>query len=383
MKRKTIMIGGIVVGVLVLLVILLGPAAPLFVKLGVKPICFQGDLAHLHAVACPESVAARPTVTPYSLPTLAGQASIPMIFDDDGSPDGMIALLYFLRNPLYDVKAITISAGEAHPQLFAGHLARLLAAVGKADIPIGAGKATPLAGENAFPEPWRQASDNFWGVTLPLAPAPAQPAPAAELIVETLNHSTSPMMVFVSGTHTNLAEALRLDPGIPDHIRDVYVMGGSINVPGNIENEWPAIHNRTAEWNIWVDPLAASEVFASGLPLHLVPLDATNRLEWTGTEAHGWAKSAIPETTLAGKLLENLLKSWSAEKMYVWDLVAAAAATDARLCPQERLAVEIVLDPGPDQGRTVVKNGDTPNVWVCLKPDAEQIKANVASILRR
>lgn len=35
--------------------------------------------------------------------------------------------------------------------------------------------------------------------------------PAAELMVETINASSRPVMVFVSGNHTNLAEALRLD----------------------------------------------------------------------------------------------------------------------------------------------------------------------------
>jgi hypothetical protein len=53
-------------------------------------------------------------VTPRPLPTLSGQGPVPIIVDDDGSPDGMVALLYFLRNPLFEVKAVTISCGEAH-----------------------------------------------------------------------------------------------------------------------------------------------------------------------------------------------------------------------------------------------------------------------------
>ena len=149
-----------------------------------------------------------------------------MIVDDDGSPDGVIALLFFLRNPLYSVEAVTVSQGEAHPEIFARHVTRLLAAVGRPDIPVGAGRATPLEGDNRFPEPWRQASDAFWDVALPEAPTPSEPRPAAALIVERLNSSPRPMAIFVSGTHTNLAEALRLGSGHPRHVRGVYVMGG-------------------------------------------------------------------------------------------------------------------------------------------------------------
>ena len=187
MKRKTRIIVGVVIGVLVLLFIIVGPAAPLWARLGVKPVCVQGEWPHLRLVSCEETAAAPPTVTPLPLPSLNGQAPIPIIVDDDGSPDGVIALLYFLNNPLFDVRAVTISSGEAHPSLFAPHLLQLLAGVGRDDVPVGAGRDTPLEGNNAFPDPWRQASDNFWEIDLPTASVTLEPVPAAELIVDTVN----------------------------------------------------------------------------------------------------------------------------------------------------------------------------------------------------
>jgi purine nucleosidase/pyrimidine-specific ribonucleoside hydrolase len=200
--------------------------------------------------------------------------------------------------------------------------------------------------------------------------------------VDTINNSTQPLMVFVSGTHTNLAEALRLDPGIVGHIREVQIMGGSIHVPGNITSDWPAIDNSVAEWNIWVDPVAAEEVFTSGLSLHLVPLDATNQITWTQSDAHNWATSGTPEGVLAGKFLQWMLDSWSPGGAYIWDLVTAVNATDPALCPEVSLAVDILVAPGPDQGRTVITD-QTPNVSVCLDPDTEQIKALALAILGR
>ena len=72
-----------------------------------------------------------------------------------------------------------------------------------------------------------------------------------------------------------------MDAGIRDHISTVYIMGGAVNVPGNLTDFSTNPANVTAEWNIYVDPVAADEVFRSGLPIVLVPLDATNQVNAT------------------------------------------------------------------------------------------------------
>jgi pyrimidine-specific ribonucleoside hydrolase len=381
MKRRILVALGAILGVLVLLVILVWPAARLWERLGFTPVCIQGSWPHLRIASC-SSLVAPSAVTPLPLPTPSAEGPIPIIVDDDGSPDGTVALLYFLRNPLFEVKIVTVSCGEAHPEVFAGHLQKLLAGLGRPDIPVGMGRATPLEGNNAFPDSWRQASDDFWGIDYPQARASLEPVPAAELIVETIRSSAQPVMVFVSGTHTNLAEALRLDPGIVENVRDVYVMGGSIHVPGNIKSDWPEIDNTVAEWNIWVDPVAADEVFASDLEIRLVPLDATDQVLWTDSDARTWASSGSPEGALASDLLRMTLKSWSSTGVYVWDLVAAVYATDPALCPEAPLSVDVTVAPGPNQGQTVIANGPQ-NVTVCLRPDADQLRALAAGVLGR
>jgi purine nucleosidase/pyrimidine-specific ribonucleoside hydrolase len=382
MKRKTLIVAAIALGVLALVVIAIWPAAPLWARLGANPVCIQGDLLHLRLVPCQPIEVSAKAATPVPLPTPEGEAPIPLIFDDDGSPDGVIALLFFLRNPLYSVEAVTVSPGEAHPALFAQHVAQLLAAVGRPDIPVGVGRETPLEGNNAFPEPWRQASDAFWGIDLPEATDPAESHAAPQLIVETLNGSSHPVAIFVSGTHTNLAEALRLEPSIRGHIREVLVMGGSAYVEGNIESDWPAIHNRVAEWNIWVDPIAAREVFSSDLPLHVVPLDGTNRVTWIEADARDWVAAGSAEGTLAAQLLRWMLRSWAPDGVHVWDLVAAVVTTDSRLCPEVALALDVIVTPGIEQGRTVVED-QSPNAQVCLTPDAPQVKERATAMFAR
>jgi len=377
MKRKSLSILVIVIGVLVLFLLFAGP---ILARIGIEPFCITGELPDLKIMSCPDQTVHNPTVTHYPLPTAASDSPIPLIFDDDGSPDGLIALMYFLRNPLYEVRAVTVSQGEAHPKLFAEHLAQFLAELGRDNIPVGFGRDTPLEGDNAFPEPWRNASDLFYEIDLLESVGVSAPRPASQLFIETLSQSTEPILVFVSGTHTNLAEALRIDPNIRENIRGVYVMGGNIYVPGNIENDWPEIHNAVAEWNVWVDPVAAREVFTAGLPIHLVPLDATNQIVWTKADARAWRSTSIPETKIAGEILNWMLRSWSLDAGYIWDLVASVVATDPMLCPDVQISLDINVDHGPDQGMMILAN-ETPNVWVCLDPDIEQIRARVDGIL--
>jgi pyrimidine-specific ribonucleoside hydrolase len=378
-KTKWRITSAILLGILTLLFIVAVPAAPYLARLGVQPFCIQGEWPDLQVISCPKKTSALPAATLPPSELQDGQSPLPVIVDDDGSPDGLIALLYFLRNPLFDVRAVTISCGEAHPELFAPHIVQLLAGLGRGDIPVGVGRATPLEGKNAFPDPWRQSSDNFWDISLPFPAVSTEPTPAADLIIKTLRNSPTPVTVFLSGNHTNLAEALRIEPGIVDHIRDVHIMGGSIYVPGNIKNDWPDIDNEVAEWNIWVDPLAAKEVFASGLSIHVTPLDATNQVTWTRSDALAWKSSGSPEGVLAGELLQWMLDSWSSKGVYLWDLVAAVNTADPSLCPETPLSLDVITTPGRDLGQTVIDNR-SPNASVCLNPDPVRVKERVAEI---
>jgi inosine-uridine nucleoside N-ribohydrolase len=117
------------------------------------------------------------------------------------------------------------------------------------------------------------------------------------------------------------------------------------------------------------------------LPLHLVPLDATRQVVWTGRDLPGWAESSAPEAQLAGKLLHWMLNSWSDKGVFIWDLVAAVQASTPLVCKEAALNVNIITESGPEQGRTAVTQ-EAPDVSVSLEPDRAQVKSLVASILK-
>lgn len=300
-------------------------------------------------------------LTPNDLSTTEPAA---IIWDDDGSLDGVIALLYFLADPATEVKAATISPGIAHPHLFAPQLAAFFKKLGVDGTPIAAGPEKPLSGDNAFPKAWRSASDRFWGVELPQVSKSMDEKTAAELILEMLHEPEEPVIIFVSGPLTNLAEALRIDPSIKDQIRSVEIMGGALEVNGNVEN------SPSAEWNIYIDPVAAKEVFTSGLDIYLTPLDATDRILWREPDAAAWAASKKPTGSTAADLLRQTMEDWSSSSVLVWDLVAALNVVDRGLCQWEEVHAEVIQD-GVNLGQTVIDKNKPPNVHVCLNPDSD------------
>ncbi len=293
---------------------------------------------------------------------------LPVILDDDGSPDGVIAMLYMLQNPKFSVKAITVVQGEAHPNLFAQNLMRVLARIGVTGIPVAAGDDFPLQGSNAFPDSWRTDSDNFWGIALPEAVESVQSISAVKLIIQTVKHSPQPITILATGPLTNIAQALRIDPSIAKNISRVQLMGGAVYAPGNL-SEFSPTNNTSAEWNIWVDPVAATEVFLSGVPVYLTPLDATNKVKMTAVDAAAWRTIDTPSGILAAELLSWLLRVISPSGVSNWDTVAAINLSEPSFCPETPLHLDVITQPGSEQGRTVENKNKPSNVNVCLNPD--------------
>ncbi len=109
-----------------------------------------------------------------------------VFYDDDGSLDGTVALLYLLAHQDVAVQVVTISYGEAHPEVYVQHIGRLLDDLGINGVPLGAGQDAPLSGGNAFPDWMRELSDKFWNVSLPNEDRKYLATNAPELMVRSI-----------------------------------------------------------------------------------------------------------------------------------------------------------------------------------------------------
>ena len=317
----------------------------------------------------------------------------PLIVDDDGSQDGLAALAYMLANPNFDVQAITMSHGVARPESedFQNGLKRMLGLLEATEIPVGIGSPVPLDGNNAFPDFIRNDADNFFApfVTLPEEIPAIEFEEAAELIVETVKNSPEPVAILSTGSLTNIAEALQIDPSIINNIEVLQIMGGAVFVPGNLGvlPEAPFSTNTVAEFNIWVDPLAASEVFEAGeagLNIQLTPLDATNKIAFDREDYEAWLATGTPESILAAQLLDFSLVvvGGDVNPNPLWDMVAAINLSESAFSPETPLHIEVDTEsaPGATQGQTNAVSGLPPNVFVSLDPSFDNLPFNASEV---
>ena len=331
-------------------------------------------LATLLLVAC--GTATTPTAVPSPTPTLsAGGAPTSattktVVIDTDMAVDDWMAILFLLQRPDVTVEAITVTGtGEAHCGPGTRNALDLAALAGDADIPISCGREDPLLGGHTFPTSWRDMVDNLAGLSLPPNPKPTSSQSAVELLTSVIQDSPQRVVLVTLGPLTNVAEALQSDPSLVDNLEMIYIMGGAVHVPGNLQVPGADTDNRVAEWNIYVDPHAAAVVMLSGAPVTLVSLDATNHAPLTMDFYRRLeADRTTPEADFVYQVLTQMQDFINSGGYYFWDPLAAAVAIDESLVTVQPQALKVIEEEGPESGRTLAaKDGTT--VRVCTAAD--------------
>jgi inosine-uridine nucleoside N-ribohydrolase len=149
-------------------------------------------------------------------------------------------------------------------------------------------------------------------------------------------------------------------------------MGGALHVPGNLADGGAfKTDNTTAEWNMFIDPLAARIVFRSGIPLRLIPLDATNQVPVDlAFLAKFQAGARSPLAKVVGQVLEADRALIEKGFFYAWDPLAAVALLHPAVVNTTNLDIEIRQD-APERGRTI-RTAGSPNARVALDADGER-----------
>ncbi|RZC89780.1 hypothetical protein C5167_035774 [Papaver somniferum] len=260
-----------------------------------------------------------------------------ILFDTDVDTDDFFALLYLLKlnRSEIDIKAITINtnawtdAGHAVNQVY-----DMLYMMDRDDIMVGVGGEGGISSNGTiYPNVggylpiieqgmstygdcrYRQAIpiglggrldiDTNYGLRRSFLPqgkrkySPLRQPTTQQVMIDTI--SKGPTTVFVIGSHTNLAIFLMSNPQLKKNIEHIYVMGGGVRsknptgcCPKNANSSCTPkqcgdrgnmftgyTSNPYVEFNIFGDPFAAYQVIHSGIPVTLVPLDATNTIPIT------------------------------------------------------------------------------------------------------
>ncbi|BBG93246.1 inosine-uridine preferring nucleoside hydrolase family protein [Prunus dulcis] len=300
-----------------------------------------------------------------------------ILLDTDVDTDDFFGLLYLLKlnRSEFELEAVTVNANA---WTNAGHAVHqvydMLYMMGRDDVAVGVG------GEGGIKEDgtilpngittaggcrYRQAIpvgsggrldiDSNFGIRKAFLPqgsrrySPFRQPTAQQVMIDKI--SAGPITVFLIGAHTNFAIFLMSNPQLKKNVEHIYVMGGGVRSknptgccpenatscvprqcgdPGNVFTDYTS--NPYAEFNFLGDPFAAYQVIHSGIPVTLVPLDATNTIPISQNFFEAFEKSrSTYEAQYIFQSLKMARDTWFDNQFYtsyfMWDSFTAGVAT--------------------------------------------------------
>lgn len=190
-----------------------------------------------------------------------------IIIDTDPGSDDVMAIMLAVKSGIFDILAITIVCGNSTIENTTRNARYVIDLLRRNDIPVFSGAKKPLR------RPLVQAVVHGKSGLDGIDPTnkPMLTGNAVGKILTIVKANPDRVTIVALGPLTNIAQAILKDPITMMKVKEIVIMGGAVKVPGN--------KNRVAEFNIYVDPEAASIVFSFPVRKTLVPLDACNRVK--------------------------------------------------------------------------------------------------------
>ncbi len=280
------------------------------------------------------------------------ERELKVIVDTDCDMDDMMAILYLLKRNDVEVLAITTTGtGMAHWSYSAPNILNLLELAGHPKIPVSFGAKTSLSPYSNFPEAWRKDIDEVYNISLPKNPNPPSKLSSWELLVQTAEQSEEKITLLCLAPMTNVALALENHPSVREKIERIVISGGALGTKGNVVGEAHGYKNTCAEYNIFLDAKAAEDVLSSGIPITLVPLNATEDAPIDEAIFEKFkAEKRNPSANFVFEVIKPYVESQKGTPVYFWDPVAAAVMTNPSLGSYEWVDLVVNQHLGPRYG---------------------------------
>ncbi len=292
------------------------------------------------------------------------------VIDTDPGTDDAIALMMALNCRDLDIQGLTTVGGNVPLARTTRNTLRLLDYLGRSEVPVARGSARPLRGHFEYAYYFHGAS----GLTARLPEHRSQPRPlgATDYIISLAYSFPGELTLIALGPLTNVAKAIAKEPRAREWIREIIVMGGAVEVAGNVTPH--------AEFNVYSDPIAAGRVLSSGIPITLVGLDVCNGVVVERDELP-WPLGRSSSATLAEKILAGWFASHPGHGSYnLCDPTAIVAAIRPDLFDFKRATVSVETADPERMGSTTAIYGDG-NVKVACDVDAVRAKKVIESLV--
>lgn len=293
-----------------------------------------------------------------------------VIFDTDPGIDDAMALLLLHALPSIDVRGISTVFGNASIEDCTRN-ALYICERFNLPYPVYKGAGVTFTGlvETEYPD-FVHGADGLGDVGFPAPTRSAEAQAAVDYMIETLRATSEPIEILAVGRMTNLAEALRRAPDIAPLIHRIVMMGGAVDVPGNV-TPW-------AEANIYGDPEAAAFVFDSGVPVLMVGLDATLEHRMKTTSLMSLREKLGGAGEFLWQIKQCYLKFYADKGIYdgfpIHDSTAALAVTHPE-CFDIRQGNLVCETQGEQRGRTILTASQEGPHTVAMAADSEALTA--------
>ena len=299
-----------------------------------------------------------------------------ILIDTDPGQDDALAILLALSTPLLEVAGITAVAGNVPVAQTCLNALRICHLAGRDDIPVLAGCEAPMLRPLHTAE-FICGADGLHGMAIPAPSRRATPGHAVNFLVETLLGADAPMTLCALGPLTNVALALRMAPAIRAKLDRIVIMGGARDL-GNM--------TAAAEFNFYVDPHAAAVVFGSGIPITLIPLNATYQAVATPARLTGFQATGNVQRHILSMLRRERPGGASlggGEGHPMHDPCVIAWLLWPELFEGRDCHVAIETAEGPTVGRSTIdwwgRGGLEPNAHVIGTLDADRMFERIAA----
>lgn len=303
--------------------------------------------------ACDSSGATTTTTDEVAASTSTSTAAVeagptPVIVDYSPTVSDVGGLMYLLAHPDVDVIAVSLPVtGEAGCDLGIEVTLGVLAMFDQEHVPVACDADVP-DGARAWPEEFLAGHENLT-FGLPESTATPSDLAAPDLIAKAAAGADRPVVLYAVAPLTNVATALERYPDLAGDLERIVIMGGAVDAPGNT-------FDANAEWNIWIDVPAAADVIASGVPVTLVPLDATNFVPVPSYYQRLLDEAEQSDAIVYLNTMVRTFPQVSSGFWYLWDELAAAVAAGEGHVSSEDMTI-IVVEGGSDDGRTARDDG--------------------------
>lgn len=264
-----------------------------------------------------------------------------VIIDTDPGVDDALALMMALKNPGFEVLGITTVAGNATIENVTRNARYVLDFLGRNELPIFSGSNRPL--NRNLKLATVHGDDGFLGLN-PLANVELNNG-AERFIIDSVKNNPGELVIIALGPLTNIARAIQADPEAMLQVKRLIVMGGAVEVPGNM--------GEGAEFNFYVDPEAAKIVCDFPITKSLVPLDVCNQAILSMDDVSQITNPKMRDfvANIIQPYAVNILEDTGIDGAIVYDALAVYYAIDPDVFEKTQRSLSVDIS---DKGRGAV-----------------------------